>query len=145
MGLLETVVGDLMQNSGGSSPMGGVLTSLLGGQAGGAGQQGMSGQGQGQGAGMGTGLAGGGLGGILSAFEQAGLGHIAQSWVGNGPNQPVSPDQLQNVLGQDKVQSMASQAGMEPNDFLGQLAQHLPNAVHGMTPNGQLPEGTVSV
>ena len=143
MGLLETVVGDLMQNAGGSSPMGGVLSSLLGGQGGGAGQAGMPGQQQG--AGTGTGMAGGGLGGLMSAFEQAGLGHIAQSWVGNGPNQPVSPDQLQSVLGQNQVQSMASQAGMQPNDFLGQLAQHLPNAVHGMTPNGQLPEGTVSV
>ena len=41
---------------------------------------------------------------------------------------------------------MATQAGMEPNDFLTQLSQHLPNAVHGMTPNGQVEdEGTVSV
>jgi uncharacterized protein YidB (DUF937 family) len=127
-----------MQGSGGSSPMGGVLTSLLGGQGGAGAQPSTLGQ-------QGSGMAGGGLAGILSAFEQAGLGHIAQSWVGNGPNQPVSPDQLQNVLGQDKVRDMASQAGMEPNTFLGQLAQHLPNAVSGMTPNGQLPEGTVSV
>ena len=139
MGLLESVVGDLMQGSGGSSPMGNVLTSLLGGQGGTGSQQNPLGQGQG------AGVGGGGLGGILSAFEQAGLGHIAQSWVGNGPNQSVSPDQLQSVLGQDQVHSMAAQAGMQPNDFLGQLAQHLPNAVHGMTPNGQLPDGTVSV
>ncbi|MBW4023393.1 MAG: DUF937 domain-containing protein [Proteobacteria bacterium] len=141
MGLLESVVGDLMQGSGGSSPMGSVLTNLLGGQAGAGAQQSPSGQGQGSGLGVG----GGGLAGILSAFEQAGLGHIAQSWVGNGPNQAVSPGQLQNVLGQDQVNSMANQAGMQPNDFLGQLAQHLPNAVNAMTPNGQLPEGTVSV
>ncbi len=110
--------------------MGGVLSSLLGG-----GQQ-MGGQ-----AGM-----GGGVGGLVSMFEQAGLGHIAQSWVGNGQNQSVSPDQLQSVFGQDRVQSMASQAGMQPQDFLSQLSQHLPNAVNGMTPNGQVPdEGTVSV
>ena len=88
----------------------------------------------------------GGLGGLLSQFEQGGLGHIAQSWVGNGPNQPVSPQQLQGVLGESQVQGMANQAGMEPQDFLSQLSQHLPNAVHGMTPNGRLPdEGTVSV
>jgi uncharacterized protein YidB (DUF937 family) len=139
MGLLESVVGDLMQGSGGSSPMAGVLTSLLSGQ-GGAGSQ-PAGLGQS----LGGGSAGGGLGGLVSAFEQAGLGHIVQSWIGNGPNQSVSPDQLQNVLGQDQVHSMASQAGMQPGDFLGQLAQHLPNAVNGMTPHGQLPEGTVSV
>ena len=89
---------------------------------------------------------GGGLGGLVSSFEQAGLGHLAQSWVGNGPNQPVSPQQLQNVFGDQQVQGMASQAGMAPGDFLSQLSQHLPAAVHGMTPNGQLPdEGTVSV
>ena len=97
------------------------------------------------GAGMG-GMGGGGLGGLVSQFEQAGLGHIAQSWVGNGQNQPVSPGQLQSVFGQNQVNTMASQAGMEPNDFLSQLSQHLPNAVHAATPNGQLPdEGTVSV
>ena len=127
MGLLDSVIGGLMGGGGTASPMGGVLSGLLGGggQAGGMGAAG----------GM-----GGGLGGLMSSFEQGGLGHIAQSWVGNGPNQPVSPQQLQGVLGQDQVQNMAGQAGMEPNDFLSQLSQHLPNAVHGMTPNGQLPD-----
>ncbi len=133
MGLLDSVLGNLMGGGAGgaSSPMGGVLSSLLGGgQAGGAASQGMA----------------GGLGGLVSQFQQAGLGHIAQSWVGNGPNQPVSPGQLQSVLGQDQVQGMASQAGMQPHDFLSQLSQHLPNAVHGMTPDGQLPdEGSMSV
>jgi uncharacterized protein YidB (DUF937 family) len=134
MGLLDTVIGNLMGGAGGgASPMAGVLTSLLGG-----------GMGQNQGQGMGQGMSGG-LSGIVSSFEQAGLGHIAQSWVGNGPNQPVSPQQLQNVMGDDQVQSMASQAGMQPNDFLSQLSQHLPNAVHAMTPDGRLPEGTISV
>ncbi len=138
MGLLDSVLGGLMGgNQGGSSPMGGVLSSLLGGggQMGGQ-SQGMGGQGM-----------GGGIGGLMSQFEQAGLGHIAQSWVGGGPNQAVSPDQLQSVFGQGQVQNMASQAGMQPHDFLSQLAQHLPNAVDQMTPNGQMPgnEGTVSV
>ena len=133
MGLLDSVLGGLMGgNSGGSSPMGGVLGGLLGGG-------GMGGQATGGG-------MGGGLGGLVSQFEQAGLGHIAQSWVGNGANMPVSPDQLQSVFGHGQVQNMASQAGMEPHDFLSQLSQHLPNAVDQMTPNGQYPnEGTVSV
>ncbi len=141
MGLLDQVIGGLM-GGGGGSPMSGVLSSLLGG--GGQQQSPMGGGGMGGQAGM-AGM-GGGVGGLVSMFEQAGLGHIAQSWVGNGPNQPVSPDQLQSVFGQDRVQSMASQSGMEPQDFLSQLSQHLPNAVSGMTPNGQVPnEGTVSV
>lgn len=122
--------------------MGGVLTSLLGGRGQQQGSMGMGGGGMGAMGGMG----GGGIGGLVSMFEGAGLGHIAQSWVGNGQNQPVSPDQLQSVLGQDRVQSMASQSGMQPQDFLSQLSEHLPNAVNGMTPNGKVPdEGTVSV
>lgn len=143
MGLLDSVIGSLMGGAGGgaASPMGGILTSLLSGGNQGGGQGGMMG-----GQGMGNQGMGGGLGGLLSSFQQAGLGHVAQSWVGNGPNQPVSPQQLQGVFGQDQVQNMASQAGMEPNDFLSQLSQHLPNAVHGMTPNGTVPdEGSVSV
>ena len=132
MGLLDTVLGGLMGGgAGASSPMGGVLGGLLGG---------------GQAGGMAAGMGGGGLGGLMSQFQQGGLGHIAQSWVGNGPNQPVSPEQLHGVLGADQVQSMASQAGMQPQDFLAQLSQHLPEAVHGMTPDGRLPdEGTMSV
>ena len=44
------------------------------------------------------------------------------------------------------MRSMADQAGMAPTDFLSQLSQHLPNAVNGVTPDGQLPdEGSVSV
>ncbi len=129
MGLLDSVIGGLMGGgAGGSSPMGGVLSGLLGGG--------------GQGGGMAQGMGGG----LVSQFQQGGLGHIAESWVGNGPNQPVSPEQLHGVLGADQVQSMASQAGMQPHDFLSQLSQHLPEAVHGMTPNGRLPdEGTMSV
>ena len=137
MGLLDSVIGGLMGGQGGSSPMAGALMTLLGG-------------GQGAGSGFGTqgiGMQGqGGLGGLLGSFEQAGLGHIAQSWVGTGQNQQVSPDQLQQVFGQDRVQSMAEQAGMEPQGFLAQLAQHLPHAVDQMTPQGRVPdEGTVSV
>ena len=137
MGLLDQVIAGMMGGGGNASPMGGVLSSLLGGGGQQQGGMGMGGQG---------GMAAGGIGGLVSMFEQAGLGHIAQSWVGNGPNQPVSPDQLQSVFGQDRVQSMASQSGMQPQDFLSQLSQHLPNAVNGMTPNGRLPdEGTLSV
>ena len=123
MALLEQLLGGLIGGNGNASPMQGVLMNMLG-----------------------SGNQGGGLGGLVSSFEQAGLGHIAQSWIGNGPNQPVSTQQLQSVLGDSQVQSMADQAGMPAHDFLSQLSQHLPAVVNGMTPNGRIPdEGTMSV
>jgi uncharacterized protein YidB (DUF937 family) len=138
MGLLDQVLGGLMGGSGGASPIQNVLMNMLAGN--------QQGQQQGGPGGFNQGTAGGGLGGLIAAFEQAGLGQIAQSWVGNGPNQSVSPQQLQSVLGDGQVQTMADQAGMAPHDFLSQLSQHLPNVVNGMTPNGRLPdEGSVSV
>jgi uncharacterized protein YidB (DUF937 family) len=133
MGLLDSVIGGLVGgNAGTSSPMGNILSGLLGG---------------GQGGGMGSSsMGGGGLGGLLQQFQTGGLGHVAQSWVSSGPNQPISPDQLQNVFGHDRVNDMAGQAGMQPGDFLSQLSRHLPAAVDGMTPNGRLPdEGSMSV
>lgn len=129
MGLLDQVLGGL--GGSGASPIQGVLMNLLGGGR----QAPVADQG-----------VGGGLNGLLARFEQAGLGHVAQSWVGSGPNQPVSPQQLQGVFGDRNVQAMANQSGMAPQDFLSQLAQHLPRAVDGMTPNGRLPdEGSMSV
>ena len=128
MGFLDTVVGDLMNSAQANPAMGSTLMNMLGG-----GQQGSNPQQPGM-----PGMAGG-LGGLMSTFEQAGLGHLVQSWIGQGPNQPVSPQQLQSAFGDDQVQSMANQAGMAPHDFLSQLAQHLPNAVSAMTPGGQMP------
>ncbi len=90
--------------------------------------------------------AGNGLQGIISSFEQAGLGHLTQSWMGNGPNQPVSPQQLQGVLGDGQVQAMANQSGMSQEDVLSQLSQHLPNLIQGLTSSGAPPTtGSVQV
>ena len=147
MGLLEQVVGGLMNNAGGGggSPMGGVLMNMLGG----GGQQAPMQTGAGASETMPAqsgGIQGGGLQGVIGAFEQAGLGHLVQSWMGGGSNLPVSPQQLQNVFGENQVQSMASQAGMPKEDFLSQLSQHLPSAVNGMTPEpGASVPGTIDV
>jgi uncharacterized protein YidB (DUF937 family) len=136
MGLLDGILGGSNANAGGGGGIPGMLMGLLGGQ--GAATQGGAGGMLGGLLGGGGGSAGG-LGQLVNMFEQQGMGHIAQSWVGNGANQPVSPDQLHQVLGADQVQQMASQTGMQPNDLLSRLSQMLPNAVHQATPDGQLP------
>ncbi len=89
--------------------------------------------------GQGGGL-GGGLGALVEQFARAGLGQQVQSWVGTGQNMPVTQDQLSQVFGQQGMQQMAQQAGMEHGQFGGLLAQVLPQIVDGLTPNGQLPQ-----
>jgi uncharacterized protein YidB (DUF937 family) len=121
------IIGGLLgqQQGGASSGMGQVLTQLLAGR---------------------NYTQGGGLGGLIDQFRQAGLGHVADSWVSRGQNQPVSPGQLRQVFGDRQIDDMAEQAGMPQDDFLNQLSQHLPSAVDRVTPNGEIPEeGTISV
>ena len=68
----------------------------------------------------------GGLGGLLSTLQQGGLGAQVQSWLGDGHNLPISADQLQSVLGDQHVQQIAQQLGLNPQDVLQHLATHLP-------------------
>lgn len=124
MGILDSVLGGLLGGQQASSPVQSILGSILGG-----GQGGMTGQG------------GGGLGGLMQQFQHAGLGNIAQSWVSNGSNQSVQPQQLQQVFGQQQVNQWSQQSGMAPDTLLGHLAQFLPHAVDHMTPGGQMPQG----
>ena len=79
----------------------------------------------------------GGLGGLLSAFEGAGLGQVAQSWISNGQNQAISPDQVQQALGSGKLQELAQAAGISPTDAAGHLSEILPGLVDKLTPNGE--------
>ena len=82
----------------------------------------------------------GGVQGLVAQFESSGLGHVAQSWVGNGTNLPVTPEQLHQVLGSDTVAQLAQKFGLNSQDLLQKLAAALPQAVDKMTPDGALPK-----
>jgi uncharacterized protein YidB (DUF937 family) len=81
----------------------------------------------------------GGLGGLVQKFQNAGLGDVINSWVGNGANQAVAPGALHNILGSDLVQQLAAKTGLPVDQLLPQVAQHLPGLVDHLTPDGQLP------
>ncbi|AOJ68712.1 MULTISPECIES: YidB family protein [Burkholderia] len=81
----------------------------------------------------------GGLNGLIEKFNAGGAGNIIGSWIGNGENQPISPETLQNVLGSDAVGAIAQKVGIDPQQASGILAQVLPHVVNGATPNGEVP------
>jgi uncharacterized protein YidB (DUF937 family) len=84
---------------------------------------------------------GGGLGDIIGAFNKGGLGDVMSSWVGGGPNKPVDPGSLANVLGPDILGQFARKAGVGHAEAGSVLAQILPELVNQMTPQGQVPQG----
>jgi uncharacterized protein YidB (DUF937 family) len=84
---------------------------------------------------------GGGLADVVSAFNKAGLGDVMASWVGGGPNKPVDPGALANVLGPDVLGQFAQKAGIGSHQAGSVLAHILPELVNQMTPQGQVPQG----
>jgi uncharacterized protein YidB (DUF937 family) len=107
-----------------AAPSGGGLGGALGGLLGGA---------------TAGGVLSGGLGDLMKQLQQGGASDAANSWVANGPNKSISPGDLSKALGADQINALATQAGMSSDELLNQLAQHLPNAINHLTPNGRLP------
>jgi uncharacterized protein YidB (DUF937 family) len=115
MRLLHEVIDDLHHHAEEQAitPLGHVLEALLGGER-------------------------GTLHDLADRFTQAGLGGIMASWIGHCPSLPITAEQLRQVLGEERVQDMATLAGMPSAALLEQLCRILPPAVHAMTQEGDL-------
>jgi uncharacterized protein YidB (DUF937 family) len=83
----------------------------------------------------------GGVAGLVQSFQQQGLGGVVSSWIATGPNQAVSPDQVQGALGSQQVQDVAAKLGVSPQEASSNIAQWLPSVIDHLTPNGQVPAG----
>ena len=100
-----------------------------------------------KGGGLGGLLAGGAAGSVLSGglndllkqLQQSGQGQTAQSWVGHGPNQEISSNDLAKALGADQINTLMSHTGLSREDLLAGLSQHLPDVVNQLTPDGRVP------
>jgi uncharacterized protein YidB (DUF937 family) len=84
-------------------------------------------------------LAGGGLNKILSGFQAQGLSAQADSWVGTGPNEPVSGDQVRQAVGDDEIDRIADELGVSREQAADAVAVALPQVVDTVSPEGQLP------
>ncbi|MBK8322855.1 MAG: DUF937 domain-containing protein [Betaproteobacteria bacterium] len=120
MGLLDSLLGSLSQSGAGSGSGNELLDTVLK---------------------MVNDPAHGGLPGLLQSFQDKGLGGIVDSWVSTGQNMPISPDQLSQGLGSDKLGSLAQSLGMDQGDLSSKLSELLPNVVDKLTPGGQVPQG----
>jgi uncharacterized protein YidB (DUF937 family) len=80
-----------------------------------------------------------GLDNTVRDLEQNGQGEIARSWVGRGPNRPITPQQLEAALGEDAIRDLMQQTGMEREELVETLSQHLPRVIDHLTPEGRIP------
>ena len=114
MSILNSIIGALSGNSqaGGTDPLQTALSRLLN--------------------------QNGGIEGLMNKFNQGGLGEVFSSWVGLGANQGISADQINNILGSDVVQTLATSLGVDATKASGFLADYLPKIIDKLTPAGQV-------
>jgi uncharacterized protein YidB (DUF937 family) len=115
--LLDSIRGMLGQGGGGKDVMS-QLSSMLTGKGG----DGM------------------GLGRLLEQFKGAGLGDKADSWVGTGANQPLTPAEVQKAIGDDRLAKMSKQTGQSVGSLTTDLSKMIPDAVNKLTPDGKVPD-----
>jgi uncharacterized protein YidB (DUF937 family) len=88
-------------------------------------------------------LAGGALSGglkeLMDRFRQTGQEPKAQSWVSTGSNESIAPHELEQVLGDERIDWLVEETGMPRDELLTRLTGELPEAVDELTPDGRLP------
>ena len=115
MGLLDSIMG-MLGKGGGKDVMSQLATMLTG-----KGGDGM------------------GLSRLLDQFKGAGMGDKAESWVGNGENQSLDPDEVEKAIGSERLAKMSKQTGESVGALKTDLSKMIPDAVNKLTPDGKMP------
>ncbi len=80
----------------------------------------------------------GDLQGLVDQLQQGGLGEQVKSWLSNGANIKVTPEQIKAALSSDQVKQIAEHFGVSSDAAVALLAQHLPTVIDQASPNGTL-------
>ena len=121
----------------------GKLADMFGTNQAGAGVDGAPTGGAATGGGLGAALGGGSLGAglkdLLDRFRQNGQDDKVQSWVSTGANKSIAPNELEQALGEERIQWLVEQTGMPREQLLDGLSGELPQAIDKLTPDGRIP------
>ncbi|MFE2936770.1 YidB family protein [Streptomyces sp. NPDC059278] len=65
------------------------------------------------------------------------------SWLGDGPNEPVTPGQVTAALGDEHLAGLAQASGLDQSAVAEALAKKLPSFVDSVSPEGRIDQGLV--
>ncbi len=85
------------------------------------------------------GVSGTALGDVLDRFRKSGAGSKVDSWVRQGPNEPIGTREVESAIDEETLSSLSQQTGLSREELISRITQVLPEAVDKMTPNGELP------
>ena len=81
----------------------------------------------------------GGMMDLVHQFRGAGKTDAVESWIGRGPNETVSSDQMAKVLTEDQIAFLMQRTGMSRQELLAGMSERLPQVVNDLTPDGRIP------
>ena len=73
------------------------------------------------------------LSSIIGNLTNGNLGEVVSSWIGSGENAPIEPDQVTDLLSEDKINEFAEKLGVDIESAKQALADALPNVVDKAT------------
>lgn len=85
----------------------------------------------------------GGVQGLLNQLQDSGYAAQVKSWLGRGPNEPITIEDLRTVMNSEQVRQIAEKLGIPADQVLAVLAKVLPATVDHHSPDGtlQVPQG----
>jgi uncharacterized protein YidB (DUF937 family)/outer membrane protein OmpA-like peptidoglycan-associated protein len=82
----------------------------------------------------------GGFTGFIQRFDNAGFGDTVDSWISDGDNTPMSDEQIESALGDETIEAVAEQSGVDNATAAAALGFMTPRVVDTLTPNGEIPD-----
>ncbi|WP_029590053.1 YidB family protein [Franconibacter pulveris] len=81
----------------------------------------------------------GGVQALLDKFRQGGFGDIVASWLSTSEaNRLLSADQVIAALGSPALTELGAKLGIDMHAASAMVAQHLPNLIDALSPQGEL-------
>jgi uncharacterized protein YidB (DUF937 family) len=88
---------------------------------------------------LGGGALGSGLKDLLDRFRQSGHEDKAQSWISKESNKPIAPHELEQTLGEERIEWLMQHTGLPREELLAGLSKELPDTIDKLTPDGRVP------
>lgn len=82
----------------------------------------------------------GGFDGFINRFKEVGLGDKAESWITTGENTPLTDEEVESAFGNETLDSVAAQAGIDRAAATSALGAITPQIVDALTPDGEIPD-----
>ena len=75
---------------------------------------------------------------MVSNLNAGGLMSMAASWLGDGDNETIAPDQIKGMFEGNKISEFASSLGLNENSVLSSLSNTIPAVVDQSSSGGSL-------